>query len=578
MNSTFKRTVAGALSLSLLGAQFVLALPAQAAVSSWYKGANVFPTSTTDFNSSGFQQSLRNLKATGANYVALVVPYYQSNTGSTDIQNGWNTPTDDSLASAIDFAHSIGLSVAIKVHIEPYTGDWRANINPGDRDTWFQKYGDNLVHLGTIGQAHHAEMMILGTELVSMASDQINGSNSQHWFSMIGRVRAVFSGLLSYDANATNNNGNPFEEENTSVNFWSALDVVSLSAYYNLNTNDNSVASLEGQWDYWNNSEIMKFQQKVGKPIIFGEIGYRSVDQAHQAPWDSGRGGGYNPTEQANDYQALMDYWNKYSYMNGVFWWDWNSNPNAGGNGDTSYTPQNKPAQQVMTQWFTTPSTPPAKATFTVSGGATPTNISSGQMSTLSATVNVTGATLQNALIDLEVYDKATNKRVYQKFYENQTIAAGSKQTFSTQWMPSAGGQYRMTIGVFTAGWASSLYWNDDAADITVGGGVVTPPPTQGPVATNIWWPASNSHVSGVQPFKANLDGLEPTQYMMYWQVDGGTLVQMSNSNDGYPHKESLVDLSSWSWKGQGPYTITFVSKNASGSTISQKSTQIWIP
>src|SRR6266550_1600026 len=71
----------------------------------WLKGANIEPVSTTNFSSDNFKQSLQNLKATGANYVALVVPYYQSNTGSTDLNPGWNTPDDSSLTSAIDYAH-----------------------------------------------------------------------------------------------------------------------------------------------------------------------------------------------------------------------------------------------------------------------------------------------------------------------------------------------------------------------------------------------------------------------------------------------------------------------------------------
>ena len=582
MNTVLKKLVAGIAGVTVLSVQFFgLVLPVNAAVSNWYKGANVFPTSVADFNSDAFRQSLRDLKATGANYVALVVPYYQTDINSTDVQNGWNTPSDTSLAAGIDFAHSIGLAVALKVHIEPYTGDWRAKINPADRTTWFQKYGNNLVHLGQIGQAHNAEMFIMGTEMVSMTSTAINGTNTQNWLDMIARVRQVYSGTLTYDANSTNNNDNPFENEKKTVGFWSALDVVGLSVYYNLNTNDNSVAALEGQWDYWNNSDLMQFANTVDKPLVFTEIGFRSVDNAHKAPWDSGTGGAYNATEQANAYQALLDYWNKYNYVQGVFWWDWLSNPNGGGQGDISYTPQHKPAQDIMKQWFTTPSAPPAKTTYQVSGSISPTQPSAGAMATLSATVGVTGSALQNGLVDIEVYDVAANKRIFQHFYEGETIAAGTQKTYSTSWMPTASGQYRMAIGVFTTGWAQGLYWNNNSVDISVGsgsGGGMTPPPTTGPFSTNVWWPGNNAHVSGVQPFKAMVEGLDVSQYAMYWQVDGGALVPMGDNSSGYPHKESLVDLTSWTWKAQGPYTVTFVSKDKSGAIISQKSVQILVP
>ncbi len=571
---------AGLLSTLLLLAPFSVCIsPASAAVTNWNKGANIFPIAINDFNTDTFRQSLRDLKATGANYVALIVPYYQSTVGSTDIQNGWNTPDDTSLAAGIDYAHSIGLSVAIKVHIESYTGDWRATINPSDRTTWFQKYGDNLFHLGQLGQAHGVEMFIMGTELASMTSTAINNTNTQNWMSMIARVRAVYNGTLTYDANSTNNNTDPLENEKQTVGFWSALDVVGLSVYYNLNTNDNSVASLEAQWDYWNNSDLMAFAHKVNKPLIFTEIGYRSVDNAHLFPWNSGMSGNYNPTEQSNDFQALFEYWNKYNYVGGIFIWDWLSQPSGGGVGDTNYTPQHKPALEVIKQWFTTPAQPPQTTTYQVSGTSNPTSPAAGVMTTLSASVGVTGSSLQNGLVDIEVYNTKTNQRIFQKFYNAQNIAAGSQQTYSALWMPSTEGQYRMTIGVFTTGWAQNLYWNDNSANIVVGAGSSgTLPPTQGPLVTDIWWPGSNAHVSGVQPFKALVENTDVSQYTQEWQVDGGILHSMANSSVGYPHKEALVDISGWTWKGQGPYVVTFVSHDPAGKVISQKSTQILIP
>src|SRR3989344_7342073 len=42
-----------------------------------------------------------------------------------------------------------------------------------------------------------------------------------------------------------------------------------------------------------------------------------------------------------------------------------------------------------------------------------------------------------------------------------------------------------------------------------------------------IWWPADNAHVSGVQPFKALLKGDTVERYEMFWQVDGDHLNPM---------------------------------------------------
>lgn len=91
----------------------------------------------------------------------------------------------------------------------------------------------------------------------------------------------------------------------------------------------------------------------------------------------------------------------------------------------------------------------------------------------------------------------------------------------------------------------------------------------------NVWWPTDGAHVTGVQPFKAMISGVDVSQYDMYWQVDGGALVPMSNNYTDYQHKEASVDLSSWSWHGQGPYVITFVAKQQ-GTIIAQQSEMIY--
>ncbi len=88
--------------------------------------------------------------------------------------------------------------------------------------------------------------------------------------------------------------------------------------------------------------------------------------------------------------------------------------------------------------------------------------------------------------------------------------------------------------------------------------------------AINQWWPVNSSRLTGIQPFKANVQGAAVETYDMYWQVDSGARNIMPSSYDGYPHKKINVDVSNWKWRGNGPYTITYtaVSKK-SGQDIS---------
>ncbi len=598
MATARKKWLAGATIASIGLAQLLLVsnpVPARAAVSDWQQGATMSPRWTTDFGSDSFLQSLTDLKNTGANSVAFVVPYYQSNPQASDLGPGWNTPTDASLRAAIQQAHGLGLAVNIKMHAESSDGTWRAHIRPNDRAAWYAAYNGLLVNLARIAQEEHAELITIGTEMVATAASSEHPENTQRWQEMIANVRAIYSGKLTYGANSNDNNTSPFTNEKRYINFWGALDYAGISAYYQLNS-DNSVEGLKGAWDWWNNNDLRGFQQSVGKPLLFAEIGYRSIDGAHWAPWDWGRGGAVNQDEQANAYEALMSYWNDYPYMTGIYWWDWSTDPNAGGGGSGDYTPQNKKAESTMTKWFTNapaPGTPGGSGgtpAFSSNGSSNPSGTTVGSTVTLSASLRSLAGTPQDVLVDIEVYDES-NTKVFQYFVEGQDFGTDETRNYQVAWSPSAPGTYRMTTGVFNGNWSTAYHWNNNAASITVTGSTGNPPvpppasttpPTNPPPPPpssgnlNIWWPTDGAHVSGVQPLKAMVEGMDVSQYKMFWQVDNGTRVEMFDSAQDYPHKEAWVDYSGWRWNAHGPYTLTFTAEQ-SGSVIASKSVGIII-
>ncbi len=100
------------------------------------------------------------------------------------------------------------------------------------------------------------------------------------------------------------------------------------------------------------------------------------------------------------------------------------------------------------------------------------------------------------------------------------------------------------------------------------------PPPVNNPAVTII---APGGAASGVQAFSSYVAGLTLTDYNMFWQVDGDRINAMHDSTDGIPHKEALVDVSGWNWKGVGLYIINFIAKNIAGDVIAQKSVSITI-
>jgi len=331
----------------------------------------VEPTSPTTFGENPFKESLRNLAATGANSVALIIPYYQSSLTATDLDRGWNTPTDESLIEAINYAHSIGLKVMLKVHPEVKTNEWRGFINPDDRAGWFNNYGQILEHYAALGRDYAVEEICLGAELFKVTSPSSNSTNTENWNQLIDRVKETYSGQLTYSAQHT------YPREAEEIEFWNRLDHIGFAAYFALAPDDPdpSLETLKNAWDKVNTEAIAPLAQKWNKPVLLTEIGYRSMDNTHADPWDWGRDGNVNEEEQARNYEALLSYWNDQSSMAGVYFWKWEADPNAGGNADTGYTPQNKQAQEVLTTWFggnaLTP-TPTEEITPTPSAEPTP--------------------------------------------------------------------------------------------------------------------------------------------------------------------------------------------------------------
>lgn len=95
--------------------------------------------------------------------------------------------------------------------------------------------------------------------------------------------------------------------------------------------------------------------------------------------------------------------------------------------------------------------------------------------------------------------------------------------------------------------------------------------------SVNVWWPVDGAQVTGSQPFKAMLNGMNVENYQMFWQVDGGSWVWMDNNYNGYPHKEAQVDLSGWNWHGAGPYKVNFIARYSNGTIIAEQAVNIYI-
>lgn len=303
-------------------------------------GLNYTAWSAEAYSLPASDASLSRLASLGANYVAFLVTGYMEDHSSTEIYlDPHLTPSDRALRHAIRVAHSLGLKVMLKPHVDLKSGGWRGHIAPRDPLIWFRRYSDFILRYARLAQDYNVELFCVGTELRSLSMARFR----LYWEEVISAVRRSFRGALVYAANW---------DEYPFVGFWDLLDYVGIDAYFPLSSSRTpTVTELIEAWKPWI-AALEGWQAEVGKPVIFTEIGYRSVDYAAREPWNWTARAPYNPEAQANCFEAVFLALQGKPWFAGVFFWNWLPDPSAGGVGDLDYTPQNKPAEAVLARFF----------------------------------------------------------------------------------------------------------------------------------------------------------------------------------------------------------------------------------
>lgn len=290
-------------------------------------------------------KSMEQMKSIGVDWAGLVTTWYQDQYNSTQISPITDkTPSDQSLAFSIQKLHELKLKVMLKPHLDIVRGEgkWRGDIvldTPEDRQKWEENYTKFIMHYAEIAAKENVELFCIGTELTQLTLGQ-----PQYWRDLIKQVRRIYKGTLTYAAN--------WHEEFNKIEFWDALDYAGIDPYFPLvTTNNPKVEELKSAWEYWLNS-IDEWQAKVKKPVILAEIGYKSSSDATDEPWQHVGVGKLDLELQANCYKALLEvFWNK-PWFYGAYWWYWGVHPSMGGAQNKGFTPQNKPAQEVIKEWY----------------------------------------------------------------------------------------------------------------------------------------------------------------------------------------------------------------------------------
>ena len=180
---------------------------------------------------------------------------------------------------------------------------------------------------------------MVGSELVS-TQDKV-----AQWTRTISQVRRAFKGQITYSSNWDNY---------TQVPFWNQLDLISMNSYWKLGRDQNaSVGEIIENWRAIQ-KDVLAFTKKQKMPLMFSEVGWCSLENAASEPWD------YTRTEEDVDldhqkrlYEGYFKSWYRNPALGGFMIWEWT--PEDGGEDDMGYTPENKPAEEVLKQSFAKP-------------------------------------------------------------------------------------------------------------------------------------------------------------------------------------------------------------------------------
>jgi hypothetical protein len=304
---------------------------------------------------------------------------------------------------------------------------WRARFNPSNTAEWFKNYGDFIKYYMNIAIETGADLITVGTELVSMTQscylkdwkDLMSSLRnytyqSKHYkgkFMYAGHYYEIFGvkGLeigdkwenyakidVPYVADRDINR----KTKEDIAGFWKLFDMISMTVYFELNSElaevvqariekegrlpveyiDGDISSEIDSWGVYVTmlNEWKKALNLPDKKVVFAELGYRSVDYGHYKPYmpdarifdtvkikSENR---YNGKNQENAYIAMFSSLKKIDWLDGIFFWEEQvkNPPTYSDIENTGYSIIGKPASRIINDIFkkTDSGIPPLPANF----------------------------------------------------------------------------------------------------------------------------------------------------------------------------------------------------------------------
>jgi hypothetical protein len=286
-----------------------------------------------------YEKAVDSIADTGADTIFLVTSARQENGTSSEIFMDYRmTPTPEKLGELIDYCKQRKMKVALMPVVlldHPRNNEWRGKIDPAEHwNSWFDSYREMIDSFAATAALHDVDLFVVGSELVSSETQK------DEWTKTIQSVRAIYKGNITYSANW---------DHYANIPFWDQLDLIGINCYYTLGKDRNvTVPEIDKNWEPIH-QQLDDFVASKGKPLIFLEVGWCSVTNAADEPWDYTKDDLQVDDElQKRLYQAYFDTWYGDPHLGGFMIWEWPPGPPA----PKGYTPQGKPAEAVLRAQF----------------------------------------------------------------------------------------------------------------------------------------------------------------------------------------------------------------------------------
>ncbi|MEM9997377.1 MAG: hypothetical protein AAF809_06715 [Bacteroidota bacterium] len=311
--------------------------------------------------------ALPELAALGVTHLALIPYAFQRTHDDPNLrfnpEPGWYSESATGTRELAAQADTLGMQLIIKpqLWLGRDEGHWSATIGfdtEANWQAWEARYRDYMLYHAGIAQELDAALLVIGTEMSRAIQER-----PAFWRRLADTLRTVYDGPLTYAAN--------WHDDAEHVAFWDALDVIGLQAYYPLAGDadtTHTVASLRDAWQP-HAETIRALATRWERPILFTEVGYRSVPYAAAEPWrwpERGELGVVPPdtTLQRQLYEAFFETWWADPVVAGAVFWkwqpplatrpDWHRETEFDGPG-IGFNPRGHSAERMLARWFTRP-------------------------------------------------------------------------------------------------------------------------------------------------------------------------------------------------------------------------------